>query len=399
MRILFAILAAALMGFAGKSASAQTTDRTIDEIKIETLARAQTGAYPALGIQPSDASDALGRIKSRDGDEWAAAWSAVADTYIAKARAASDPKEADANFVRAWRLYYFGQWPAPTSAGKQAAYQKAIDAYLQHARYFDPPLEVVRIPYDGKEIVGYLRLPANSPRPVPLVLAISGLDSRKETVAETYAAALAEGLGFFAVDSPGTGQAPRKADESADQIYSRVLDYLATRPEIDRTRILVHGQSFGAYWAAKLAHTEARRLAGAVAQSPPIHRTFQPEFFRSRMYTREYLFDYVPASLFVYGMKSADDLIAFLPKMSLQAQGLLGKPAAPILVVGGTRDTQVPIEDLELLINSGTDPREAWINPAGGHMGRTAGTWPDPVIFRKIILPWEARHLNAKAAP
>ena len=399
MRTLSTVVAAAVMALAGETAAAQTTDRTIDEIKTETLARAQTGAYPALGIQPVDATDALARIKSRDPDEWAAAWSAVADTYMAKAKAASDPKEADANFVRAWRLYYFGQWPAPTSPGKQAAYQKAIDAYLQHARYFDPPLEIVRIPYGDKEITGYLRLPANAPRPVPLVLAISGLDSRKETVSETYAAAIPEGIGFLAVDSPGTGQAPRKADESADQIYSRVLDYLATRPEIDKNRILVHGQSFGAYWAAKLAHTEAERLVGAVAQSPPIHRTFQPDFFRSRMYTREYLFDYVPASLFVYGMKSPADLIAFLPKMSLQTQGLLGKPTAPILVVGGTRDTQVPIDDLELLINSGSTPREAWINPAGGHMGRNGTTWPDPVIFKKVILPWEARRLDARAAP
>jgi esterase FrsA len=395
MRLSFVLYAVALIGLS-ENASAQTADRTIDEIKTETLARAQTGAYPALGIQPSDASDALSRIKSRDADEWAAAWSAVADGYMAKAKAAADPREADAEYLRAWRLYYFAQWPSPTSAGKQAAYQKAVDAYLQHARSFDPPLEVVHIPYEGKEIVGYLRLPANTARPVPLVLAISGLDSRKETVAETYAAAISEGIGFFAVDSPGTGQAPRKADETADQMYSRVLDYLATRGEIDKNRILVHCQSFGAYWAAKLAHTESQRLVGAVTQSPPIHRTFQADFFRGRMYTREYLFDLVPANLFVYGMKSADELVAFLPKMSLQAQGLLGKPTAPILVVGGTRDTQVPIDDLELLMNSGTEPREAWINPAGGHMGRTAGAWPDPVIFKKIILPWEVRHLNAK---
>jgi esterase FrsA len=396
MRALSLILLSAAICCTSEAVSAQTADRTIDEIKTETLARAQTGAYPALGIQPGDASDALGRISTRDPDEWAAAWSAVADTYMARARAVSDPKEADANFLRAWRLYYFGQWPAPTSAGKQVAYQRAVDAYLLHAKYFDPPLEVVRIPYEGKEIVGYLRLPANTPRPVPVVLAISGLDSRKETVAETYAAALPEGIGFLAVDSPGTGQAPRKADETADQMYSRVLDYLASRPEIDKNRILVHGQSFGAYWAAKLAHTEAKRLAGAVTQSPPTHRTFQPDFFRGRMYTREYLFDLLPASLFVYGLKSADELIAFLPKMSLQAQELLGKPTAPILVVGGTKDTQVPIDDLELLINSGSQPREAWINPAGGHMGRSAPAWPDPVIFRQVILPWEVRHLTPR---
>ena len=394
MRVFFLVLSAALTCLFSDAASAQTTDRNIEEIKSETLARAQTGAYPTLGIQPADASAALERIKSRDPDEWAAAWTAVADGYMAKAKAAGDAREADANFVRAWRLYYFGQWPAPTSSGKKAAYERAIDAYLQHAKIFDPPLEVVRIPFASSEIVGYLRLPANAPRPVPLVLAISGLDSRKETVAETYAAALPQGIGFFAVDSPGTGQAPLKADETADQMYSRVLDYLATRNDIDKNRIVVHGQSFGGYWAAKLAHTEAKRLAGAVAQSPPIHKTFQADFFRGRMYTREYLFDLLPASLFVYGKKSADELIAFLPKMSLEAQQLLGKPTAPILVVGGTKDTQVPIDDLELLINSGNEPREAWINPAGGHMGRTPGTWPDPVIFRKVILPWEVRRLG-----
>jgi len=396
MRAFYIVLGAALTCLVAEVASSQTADRSVDEIKTETFARSQTGAYPLLGIQPVDAGEALGRIKSRDPDEWAAAWSAVADGYMAKAKAASDPREADANFIKAWRLYYFGQWPAPTSAGKQAAYRRAIDAYLQHARYFDPPLEIVRIPYRAGEIVGYLRLPATAPRPVPLVLAISGLDSRKETVAETYAAALPQGIGFFAVDSPGTGEAPRKADETADDIYSRVLDYLATRSEIDRNRIIVHGQSFGGYWAAKLAHTEANRLAGAVVQSPPIHRTFQPDFFRGRMYTREYLFDLLPASLFVYGLKSADELITFLPKMSLQAQDLLGKPTAPILIVGGTKDTQVPIDDLQLLLNSGSEPREAWINPAGGHMGRTPGTWPDPVIFRRIILPWEIRRLSQK---
>lgn len=390
------LVSAALLALAAlpTAARAQNADRTIEEIKAETLKRAETGAYPTLGIDPADARAAFERIKTRDPDEWAADWSAVADRYVALARAASDPKEADKNYLRAWRLYYFGQWPAPTSPGKLAAYRKAIEAYRAHAKNFDPPLEVVRIPFEGKEIVGYLRLPAaNVARPVPLVLAIAGLDSRKETVAETYAAAVAQGLAFFAVDSPGTGEAPLKASDSAERIYARVLDYLGTRSEIDKSRILVHGQSFGAYWAAKLAHTEAARLAGAVVQSPPVHHTFQPDFYRGRMYTREYLFDLLPASLFVYGLGSSDELLGYLPKMSLQAQGVLGKPAAPLLVVGGTRDTQVPIADLELLINSGTEPREAWINPAGGHMGRNPANWPDPVIFRKVILPWELRRV------
>src|SRR5271155_2199253 len=121
MRVFRLITAIALIGLTSETASAQTADRTIDEIKAETLARAQTGAYPALGIQPGDASDALSRIKSRDADDWAAAWSAVADTYMDRATPPPDPREAAANFGRAGRFYSFGQWPSPTSAGKQAA--------------------------------------------------------------------------------------------------------------------------------------------------------------------------------------------------------------------------------------------------------------------------------------
>jgi esterase FrsA len=81
MRALSHVGIAALLWMTGEPASAQISDRTIEEIKAETLARAQTGAYPLLGIQPADAGDALGRI-SRDPDEWAAAWSAVADGYM-----------------------------------------------------------------------------------------------------------------------------------------------------------------------------------------------------------------------------------------------------------------------------------------------------------------------------
>jgi pimeloyl-ACP methyl ester carboxylesterase len=283
----------------------------------------------------------------------------------------------------------------PSSGGKKRAYANAIDAYLKHAAALDPPLEVLRIPFESSEIVGYLRLPKNHNGPVPMVLAISGLDSRKETVAESFSAILPSGVGFLAVDGPGTGQAPLKVSPTAERMFSAALDYLAGRSDVDSARIGVFGVSFGAYWAAKLAHTERARLRGVVAQSPPVHTFFQPEFLGHKLLgNREYLFDQVPALVAVFdGASGVDDLMRIFPTMSLVEQKLIGQPTAPMLIVGGVKDTQVPMSDLDLLLHTGVGPKEAWINPSGGHLGREIKGWTDPVILREVMLPWLARVL------
>ena len=373
-------------------------ERTLDEIKTEAIHRAENGMYPLIGLDPGDVREAFASIKTRDKDEWAAAFMAVADRYVSEAKTieATDPVKANADYVRAWRLYSFGRWPIPASPKKEESYHKAIAAFLAHARFWDPPLEVVHIPFENSEIIGYLRLPKNAQGPVPLVIAINGLDSRKEDLSESFAAILPYGIGFFAVDGPGTGQAPIKVSENAERMLSRVIDYVQTRPEVDKTRLAVHGVSWGAYWATKLAIVERARLRGASAQSPPIDAFFQKDFLMmSLLGNREYLFDQVPALMNVFdGVKTVDELAATLPKMSLVKQGLLGKPMAPMLVLAGVLDTQVPISDIYLLLDKGDVPKTAWINPQGGHLGRQVKVWPDPVIFKQVIIPWLVRTLE-----
>lgn len=392
--ILWAVM---LVAMDSGMARAQAPERTIQEIRIEAQARADRGNYPLIGLDPVDVRDALGPLRTRDPDEWAASWSRVADRYMENA--AAHPENADANYVRAWRLYYFAQWPVPSSAGKQDAYRKALDAYSRHAATLDPKLETVRIPFEGGTITGYLRLPKDASGPVPLILAISGLDSRKETVAETYNAIIPSGVGYFAVDSPGTGQAPIKVSPTADRMFSAVLDYLQMRPEVDAHRIIAHGVSFGGYWATKLAITEHGRLLGVVAQSPPVDTALHANFLRNNLLgNREYLFDVVPAFLnVVEGGDTIDKLAEAFPKLSLVAQGLIGKPTGPMLIVGGAKDTQVPVSDLDLLLNTGDVPKDAWINPQGGHLGREPRGWTDPVIFRRVIMPWELRLMQSEA--
>ena len=279
-----------------------------------------------------------------------------------------------------------GMWPAFWMLGDD----------ISKIGWYDPPLEVVHIPFEGKEIIAYLRLPKNPKGPVPLVIAINGLDSRKEDLTESFSAILPFGIGYLAVDGPGTGQNPIKVSPSADRILSKVIDYAQSRPEVDKNRIAMHGVSWGAYWATKMAIVERSRLRGCSAQSPPIDKFFQKDFLmNSLLGNREYLFDQVPALMNILeGVHTLDEMAEYLPKLSLVQEGLLGKPMAPMLVIAGVLDTQVPISDEYLLLSNGDVPKDAWINPKGGHLGRQVGVWPDPLIFKQVIIPWLVKTLQ-----
>src|SRR5271163_1989727 len=183
MRKLELLLVCAFTALGVLTAGAQIAPpRTLDELKAETQARADRNAYPLTGLKPDDVREALGKINSLDRDEWATAWGSVGERYATRAKAeeaGGDNKAAQADYLNAWRIYSFGRWPVDNSPGKHKAYELALAAFQNYARFLDPPLENVRIPFEGKEIVGLLRLPKGV-RPAPLVITIGALDGRKE---------------------------------------------------------------------------------------------------------------------------------------------------------------------------------------------------------------------------
>src|SRR6516225_1785023 len=107
--------------------SQERPERTLEEIKVEAIHRAEIGGYPLIGLDPNDVREAFQSIHTRDKDEWAAGFMGVADRYMNLGRQleASDPKKANLDFIRAWHLYSFGKWPSEgASPKKKLSYAK-----------------------------------------------------------------------------------------------------------------------------------------------------------------------------------------------------------------------------------------------------------------------------------
>ena len=372
------------------SAAAQMAPtRTWEELKQETQRRVDKNLGPVGGLKSEDAREALANIHSLDRDEWAAAWSAIAERYEKRAKSEEAAKNNDAaqdDYFSAFRYYTAARWPVPNSSGKQKAYLNALAAFRNYGRFLDPPVEIVHIPFEGKEISGYIRLPKDV-RPAPVVFMINGTDSRKEDEVQGRDTMFRSGIGVVAIDMPGTGESPIKADVGSERMFSRVLDYLATRPDVDSKRIVAWGVSYGGHWSANLAYVERARLRGAVVQGGPVHDYYTAEWQKKSLGTPEYLFDLFAARAAIYGVESLDEFYAYGPRLSLKTQGFLGQPSAPMLVVNGEKDSQVPISDLYMLMQSGGSAKWSWVNPDGGHTGRSQ-EWPNSRIAEEVITPW-----------
>jgi len=361
--------------------------RTWEELKAETLARAARGAYPVFAIKPDDARAALAMIRDLDPDAWGGAWMAVGDRYLEQGQEAeaSDASAAAQHYLYAWRLYTLGRWPVMSAPNKRASYDKAQAAFAAYGRLVTPVIEPLAIPFEGKTIKAWLQKPQGVARP-PVTINIGGSDLWKDSVAIQARGFLQHGIAAIAVDKPGTADAPVPVRPGSERIVSAIIDFLKTRSDLDGSRVIVRGQSWGSYWSARAAYAEVARLKGAVFQSGPVHRYFQREWQQEAFKTKEFLFDYVPSRLHMLGVKTVEEAFAFMPSLSLVDSGLIEKLTPPMLLITGAKDTQVPFSDFILMMEHGS-PKDAWVNPQGQTMGRSL-TVKDDDIFRDVVVPW-----------
>ena len=374
-------------------------ERTLDEVKAEFMRRAGK-LNPFEDIKREDAEKVMAALKSLDKDHWAEEWSKIGLGYEAKgdaaAKAGASGKELAEIYMHAFDACRVGRYPSPTSPGKLQAFQHSLRMFRKAAKHFDPPLEIIEIPFEGKKLVGYLQKPPGVTKPA-VVMQWGGVDGWKEDRLKIAKTAMDAGLASLTIDMPGSGENPvLYGDPAAERTFLTWLEYLPTRHDVDGKRVAVWGGSFGAYWAARLAHTAADRIKGAVFHGGNVHYGFQPEWLVPAFTTGGATYLFGAASLLdargrAMGVKTVEEFLAAVAPLSLKTMGLLDKKSAPLLGVNGKLDDQAPIADVYLLLEHGS-PKSARVYPEGHHMGRTPGQHPDEIA--NTIVGWLKERLS-----
>ncbi|WP_410573597.1 alpha/beta hydrolase family protein [Amycolatopsis sp. cmx-4-61] len=379
------------------------------------------GSYPFTDGRVEDFDPVfaeLSRISADDPavlyrpDDYAKPFFPVADRLTAAAREAASREnllEARDLYLRAAAVYRIARFPVNRSPLSQEAWEKGKAAYEQGGRLLDPPSNPVEIPFThadpaagdhGTAIPAHLRLP-RGPAPAggwPVLLFICGLDAYRTDHTPRTQAHVDRGFATISFEIPGTGDCPAAANDPAspDRLMSSVLDWVATAAAghgLDAGRVFARGISTGGYYALRLAHTHADRLAAVVAQGGGGHHMFDAAWIHAQN-RMEYPFALADALAHKFGYRDPDPAAAVARyaaeagKFSLAGSGVLDRPSCRLLVINGMEDSIFPIEDSILAATRGGN-KDLVVRGNRGHMGNPGA--------EEIVYAWldEARDVGS----
>jgi esterase FrsA len=338
--------------------AAQPLDYQAIEGVPDFLASRAAG-WVAFGARPAHLLSALREVSGVPmSPEWVGHFSKIGERYLNAARMAHREGDVDRSkqgFLDSAFYFFLARWPYPLNPQAREAYVRHIDAYLNAVRFSELPLEIVPVPFEGSELVGYLRVPKTESSSPPVVLLSGGIDVWKSDleIHGIVEALLKRGLAVMTMDAPGTGQTPIHAGPTAEHAYAAMIDHLRKRTDVNGERIGFYGLSFGGHWAVKLALTDPQ-LVAIVNLGGPVHYAFQPEWAsKLPIGTLVNLAATLGVDFQEIGIVG---LAKRLAEMSLVTQSLFKSPCRPALLsVNGMRDEIVPIADLEVLGEQGIE--------------------------------------------
>jgi 2,6-dihydroxypseudooxynicotine hydrolase len=338
--------------------------------------------YTVNGVTFSDFMDVTTSIESWD--DWCRAWSARGLLHEDRGRKALGDKQfvsAGEHLARAAACYHFGKYLfSQDPVQMRAAHLKSVECYSLALPYLDPPGQRVLIPYEGKQLAGVLRFPANGAKKPPLVIMCNGLDSTKEELDSFQLTFLKRGMAILAVDGPGQGEAEYDFAIRPDYefVVGKLIDWVSQRDDIDANRIGIWGLSLGGYYAPRAAAFEKRIKACAGVCGP---------------YDWGALWEKLPGltkDAYILRSKSVSDAEAKKKAAELSLRGVAEKIECPLFIVGAGLDKLCPPEDAERLVNEARGPTELLIVPDGNHVAHNRA-----YSYRPQTADWMAKQLKA----
>ena len=297
------------------------------------------------------------------------------------------------SYLTASLLWAAGRWPIfETNEELEFLEERMNHCYAKFIGLSSHPVEIVRIPFQGKELPGYLHFPKkpDGGEKFSCVVNIPGMDSSKETGVDMYGDSYLErGMAVLSIDGPGQAESVALGNFVTTTNHmdaaKATIDWLSEHSLIDENRIAVRGSSFGTYWGLQWAAALGDRIKGVgvsgVCHEPGCNTIFNmasPSFKLRYMW----MADYDDEDAFDEFAKTID-LRPFVPDIS-----------CPVLIMAGEQDQLSPIEHSYDIFDRITSPKEIVVYEGANHSVADASSVTLGENPRDYLVDWLAARID-----
>src|SRR6185312_14600216 len=222
----------------------------------------------------SECFQAASRMIPGDKESWFTEFKRIADRSLLRGDTSLTEghiRTAQNCWLRAAGYYRQAEfWLAADDPRRLAIFEQMEACSKKFLSWLVPAGQPVDIPYEnGAALCGYFVSAPFAIERQPVLISMGGLDSIKDEMWAMQAhGALQRGISVLMIDGPGQGGTLRRHKIVSRHDYEvpigRCIDYLATRTDVDLSRIAVCGSSLGGYHAARAASFE-HRLAACIS--------------------------------------------------------------------------------------------------------------------------------------
>jgi len=334
------------------------------DVRVQSAIAHWAPRFVSNGVPLTDFEEVTAGIERWE--DWCRAWSARGAVHEELGRTAlADGRRLSAgeHLTRAAVCYHFSKFVFVVDyAQMKAAHRKAVECRNLALPLLVPPGERVMIPYEGKHLAGNLRKPAGAVKP-PVVVMCMGLDSTKEEMDSNESVFLARGMATLAFDGPGQGEGEYDFAIRGDYeaVVGSVIDFVATRGDLDAARVGLWGVSLGGYYAPRAAAFD-KRIKACIALSGPFewaeYYDLLPELTRNTFQVRS---------------RSRTEAEARERAATLTLKNVAKNITCPLFIVAGKQDGIVPWQEGERLAAAATGPVVRCFIEDGNHVANNRG--------------------------
>lgn len=220
------------------------------------------------GADVGEAYFAASQIKQFDTDSWVSTFTALAARVADQAErqlASGHTISARESFLRASyldRSALMSLSPIKESERYARIRGRVRKRFLTAGALFDPPIEAVNIPFEGKVLRGYFVKADASDVPRPTLINAGGGESFAEDMMFVFGMGDAErGYNHLTVDMPGQGSTALEGmlmTPRPEVPLRAIVDYALSRDDVDPDRLAMVGLSFGGFSVARAAAHDDR---------------------------------------------------------------------------------------------------------------------------------------------